>query len=96
MAAVGKIPALRVSRATFDSLSGMLCGTFGAGMTSALIYPLVLIKSRVQASTSKISALEMLKEITEKNGYAGLYQGVVSTILSDCFAFGILPSKSEL
>lgn len=56
----------------------------GAGVLEILaMYPLDLVKTQAQLSTTKQSMLQTLRGVVAENGYAGLYRGIISPILAE-------------
>ncbi|GJE94591.1 mitochondrial carrier [Phanerochaete sordida] len=67
-------------------LGNALAGALGACFSNAIVYPLDVAKTRLQAYHKKgghvPSLLQMMKEIYEEEGIVGYYKGFVATMLN--------------
>ncbi|GAA5994927.1 uncharacterized protein JCM10292_004435 [Rhodotorula paludigena] len=71
-----------------------LCGALASSVASAITYPLILAKTRLQFKSPTGRALyssqfDVFRRIMRKEGLAGLYQGVESQLLKGFFSEGV-------
>ncbi|KAK4332402.1 Peroxisomal adenine nucleotide transporter 1 [Rhodotorula toruloides] len=71
-----------------------LCGALASAIASALTYPLILAKTRMQFKSPTGRALyrsqfDVFRKTIAKQGVAGLYQGVESQLLKGFFSEGV-------
>ncbi|TBU33411.1 adenine nucleotide transporter [Dichomitus squalens] len=63
-----------------------LAGALGACFSNAVVYPLDIVKTRIQASTGdsgeKLSVLAVLESILREEGLFGYYRGFLATMLN--------------
>jgi hypothetical protein len=85
-----------------DSLPPLVAFAFGvvANLTAlSLTYPLIYVKVRVQAQKvakqHHLGAVEMAKRIVDRDGFAGLWQGLQSQMTNACVSNAILFATKE-
>ncbi|BGP36758.1 hypothetical protein JCM10450v2_000650 [Rhodotorula kratochvilovae] len=71
-----------------------LCGALASAIASAITYPLILAKTRLQFKSPTgralyTSQLDVFRKTVAKQGFAGLYQGVESQLLKGFFSEGV-------
>ncbi|GAA6047324.1 hypothetical protein JCM3770_001887 [Rhodotorula araucariae] len=71
-----------------------LCGALASAIASAITYPLILAKTRLQFKSPTgralyTSQLDVFRKTVAKQGLAGLYQGVESQLLKGFFSEGV-------
>jgi hypothetical protein len=77
---------------TLKRVAPLMAGTIGGGISTTLLYPLDLVKVRLQVnegtSGTSMGILSTLRGVVRHEGVLGLYQGVIPAILGNAVSWG--------
>lgn len=71
------------SELQLSSLSPLLAGTTARTMTTAIVSPVELIRTRTQASSKSIPAISMIRQEVSRGGVTSLWRGLYPTLWRD-------------
>lgn len=67
-----------------------LMSATGKAIATLLLYPVILLKAKTQAIRAKVGLWALIKSILERDGIAGLYEGVKPQVIKGFLSQGIL------
>lgn len=83
---------MSVDGETMKRLAPLMAGTIGGGFSTILLYPLDLVKVRLQVNEGTSGArpgiLSTVRGVVRHEGVIGLYQGVIPAILGNAVSWG--------
>ncbi|BFZ53512.1 hypothetical protein PYCC9005_000537 [Savitreella phatthalungensis] len=85
--------ALLIPRSRRDkprAIEIFLMSAIGKAFATLLLYPVILIKARTQATHAKTSLIAMVKSIVDRHGLAGLYSGAAPQVAKGFLSQGIM------
>lgn len=93
------LEAPRLTQATMQTFAPLLAGLAGGACSTVLLYPLDLLKVRLQVnedprstksakSKPRLSSMQMFRVIVRHEGLLGLYQGLVPAVIGSAVSWG--------
>ena len=66
----------------------LVAGTVAGGMATATLYPLDLVKTRLQVQQERRGIVSAMRNIVQREGVRGLYQGLGPALLGNTVTWG--------